>query len=71
MYGRGVFVSGEIDRKLDVKTLQSINKQLFEKKTIIQHSLTMLDEKIAQRSLNHGEIRPLQLKIDDGTKLLH
>ncbi len=71
MYGRGVFVSGEIDRKLDVKTLQSINKRLFEKKTIIQHSLTMLDEKLAQHSLMHGAIRPLQLKIDDGTKFLH
>ncbi len=71
MYGLGVFFSGESDRKSDVKTLQSIDRGLFEKKTIIQHSLTMLDETIAQHSLMHGAIRPLQLKIDDGTKLLH
>ncbi len=61
MYGRGLFVSGEIDRRLDVKTIHSINKGLFEK----------LDETIAQHSLMHGAIRPLQLKIDDGTKILH
>ncbi len=52
MYGGGVFFSGEIDRKSDVKTLQSIDRGLFEKKTIIQHSLTMLDETIAQHSPN-------------------